>query len=49
MIMLKFGARSAFLVGSVLTATLLATSASAQLTEQKYRLTKGAPGVPGPT
>ncbi len=45
--MLKFGARSALLVGSVLTATLLATSASAQLTEQKYRLTKGDPKVPG--
>ena len=47
--MLKFGARSAFLVGSALTATLLATSASAQLTEQKYRLTKGDPKVAGET
>jgi len=41
--------RRALLVGTVLTATLLATSASAQLTAQKYRLTKGDPGVPGPT
>ena len=47
--MLNFGARSAFLVGSVLTATLLATSASAQLTEQKYRLTKGDPKEAGET
>lgn len=47
--MFNLGVRGALLAGSVLTATLLATSASAQLTEQKYRLTKGDPKVAGET
>ena len=40
--------RGALLLGSVLTATLFATGASAQVLLNKYNFTKGPAGTPGP-